>query len=426
LAIIIIIMGTKSSKETKDRSHEKKTPEKAPKTSTSKLDAVEKGKSTAAIEAVVEHMSNGYHIESISKDMFKAYFAIDIIFVERLFDFARNFNSSTDDFADSPFLDHRALRIISILFITLVELLLLEPGQFNFEEVKDFDFNPIEIFTAIILNKLWDKLRDFEISSDTAVQIIGSAIELVSQEKLSSICEQGIQRLFENHPGGLTCDLLYSTYRDNFEYGRMSLKDGFRDLLLRRSSSLPTFKSEGQTILNQSILAMMRLASNKITTVKELHLLYNSLQSGCSFNRLANGLVAYSAPSFLLIRHSYKTIDGQTVRGILGAIIDSEWKDELGYWGSPNSVIFSLAPKTKFYYGYKGKGENNYVYLSTTKISNSKFPTGLGFGGTNYKDFRIWLDDELLHKSKTHGFDNTYPVGDFSDSYEEYLKVGVK
>lgn len=87
-------------------------------------------------------------------------------------------------------------------------------------------------------------------------------------------------------------------------------------------------------------------------------------------------------------------------------------------------MIFSFLPSLRAYYAYKGKGGQNYVYLNTKKISNSKYVTGLGFGGNKeYKEFRIWLDDDIMEKSYTFPFDETYPQGALSGGYEERLNV---
>lgn len=131
----------------------------------------------------------------------------------------------------------------------------------------------------------------------------------------------------------LTCSRLFSTYRDNFEHGRIGLKTAFKRLLKLQEPSIPLYDIESATILNSSILAAISMMNNKVAQCKTLHPLYNSLKSGSSFNRLSYALVGYSAPTFLLIRHSFRTTDGKTLRGIIGAYVSQPWKDELGYWG---------------------------------------------------------------------------------------------
>lgn len=285
------------------------------------------------------------------------------------------------------------------------------------------DLHPIEMLTAVYLNEMSGRLRDHKINRSKAVEIIIAAVEIVALSPKTQDLERGVNGMFDEDIKELTCDRLYSMYRDNFEYGRHALKNGFKDLTLNKVSSLPRYDGSQASTLDPIVLALMRMATNKMDGIKELQPMYNSSKSGSSFNRLANALVGYSAPSFLLIRHSYKTTDEQTHKGIIGAIVDCEWKDELGYWGTTNTCILTLLPRIKFMYAYKGKGGNSFVYLNTRKISNSKYGCGLGFGGSQFKDYRIWLDDELLDKSKTTGYDDTFPLGTMSDGYDEHLKV---
>lgn len=221
----------------------------------------------------------------------------------------------------------------------------------------------------------------------------------------------------------ITGSQFFSTYRDNFEHGRLSLRESFRSLICARECSLPLYDLSSASIMNQSVLALLRMSCNKIAQVKTLHCLYNSNKSGSSFNRLAFSLNGYCAPTFILIRHIYKTTDGKSHKGLIGAYVASPWKDEIGYWGDNNVFIFSLLPRIRFLYAYKGNGANNFVYLNTKKIQNSKYKAGLGFGGTDFKDFRIWLDDDIQQKSYTNFNDETFPTFNLNEGYEENLVV---
>jgi hypothetical protein len=223
----------------------------------------------------------------------------------------------------------------------------------------------------------------------------------------------------------ITCDFFYSTFRDNFEYGRHALREGFRALFNEEKPFLPTFDAEQASILDSNLLALVRMATNKLPTTGKIHCLYNSLKSGSSFNRLAFALVGYSAPTLLLIRHTFQTTDGQSYKGTIGAIVSSEWRDELGYWGDSSVTLFTVLPRVRFLYSYKGKGGSNYVYLNTKKIMKSKYKVGLGFGGDDFKNFRIWLDDEILEKSSTYFDDDTFPMFALNEGYDEHLKVGL-
>lgn len=62
--------------------------------------------------------------------------------------------------------------------------------------------------------------------------------------------------------------------------------------------------------------------------------------------------------------------------------------------------------------------------MNTKKINNSRFKTGIGFGGDNdYDYFRIWLDKDLLNKSRTFDYGSTFEEGQLTEAADKYLKV---
>lgn len=302
-------------------------------------------------------------------------------------------------------------------------MLLLDPGLYVYEATKKKELNMIEIFVAVYLDTFSSSLRDTVISYETAVDMMVGIVELISCSPASADLKKGMATLFSKEKKDITCEFFYSTFRDNFEHGRHALRDAFKAQFFGQKPLLPTFNPEQASILDRNILGLVRMATSKMKLGTEMPCLYNSLKGGSSFNRLAFGLVAYPAPSLLLIRHTYKTTEGQSYKGLIGAIVTTEWKDELGYWGDSHVTLFTLLPKVRFLYSYKGKGGSNYVYLNTKKISMSKYQVGLGFGGQDYKNFRLWLDDEILDKSSTHYEDETFPMWALSDGYEERLRV---
>ena len=222
----------------------------------------------------------------------------------------------------------------------------MDQHEYNFPEIKEVDLHPIEMLTAVYLNEMTGALRDHKIDRLKAIEIIIAAVEVIAQSTKTPDLVRGVSGMFDDDIKELTCDRLYSTYRDNFEYGRYALRNGFKNMMFGSKSELPLFDSSKASILDPCVLALMRMATNKMDGLKELTPMYNSAKSGSSFNRLAHAVVGYSAPSFLLIRHSYKNTSEQTCRGLIGAMVDCEWKDELGYWGSSNTCILTLLPLT--------------------------------------------------------------------------------
>ena len=300
---------------------------------------------------------------------------------------------------------------------------MLDPALHSFEKTKKIDLNLIEIFVSVYLNSLSDDHRTQTIPYETAVEMMLMITEIVSNAPLTSDVKKGAANIFDQDKKEISCDFFYSTFRDNFENGRHALRDGLRALFHNQKSTLPDFDSSQASLLEANILALIKMSTNRLPQKGSIQCLYNSLKSGSSFNRLSFALIGYTAPSLLLIRHTYQTTEGQTLKGLIGAVVTTDWKEELGYWGDSGIFLFTILPKIRFLYAYKGKGGSNFVYLNTKRITNSKFKVGLGFGGQEYRNFRLWLDDEILDKSSTYFNDDTYPMQALNEGYEETLKV---
>ena len=300
--------------------------------------------------------------------------------------------------------------------------MLLEPSQITYPELAKYELQPIELFTAIYLKAAGPEVKNTEISYEQAVEIICATIEVIGCIETPSDIKRGVARMFEEDKP-VTCNHMLSTYRDNFEHGRFALREALQALCHQKQCALPVFDLKSATILNQSILALLRMSNIEISKTKSLYPMFNSLKSGSSFNRIAFALIGYTAPSFILIKHTYETNDGKKHRGIIGAYMSGTWKDELGYQGDNNVYLFTILPKIKFLYAYKGKGGSSFAYLSTKKIQTSKYKAGLGFGGQEFKDFRLWIDDDVMEKSYCLPTDDTYPNGTLNEGYEEKLKV---
>lgn len=184
---------------------------------------------------------------------------------------------------------------------------------------------------------------------------------------------------------------------------------------------IPEFKGR---LLTTELLQTIRAGLPRIESSAQLDCLYNSIKGGSTFNRLSVAILGYTGPSLILLRHSYRNSQEEIVRGIIGIYSDAAWLDQLGYYGNSSSLcLFSLLPKISFLPAYKGKGSTNLIYLNTRKIPNSKYSVGLGFGGTDFKSFRLWIDQEFSSMSYTSDADQTFPLGSLHTSYENHLKV---
>ncbi len=109
--------------------------------------------------------------------------------------------------------------------------------------------------------------------------------------------------------------------------------------------------------------------------------------------------------------------------GIFGAFINTPIRDYLGFYGSPDTFLFRYKPDYKSFHTYNSQGGQNFFYLNSKKIQNSKYPCGLGFGGEDYENFRIWLDADILEKSQSNDFDKTFENGALTDSSTNFLSI---
>ena len=109
--------------------------------------------------------------------------------------------------------------------------------------------------------------------------------------------------------------------------------------------------------------------------------------------------------------------------GVFGGFINTEVKDILGYHGTPETFLYRYLPDFKSFHTYTGQGGQNFFYLNSKRIANSRYPCGIGFGGDGYENFRIFLDSDLLEKSKSYDYDKTFENGALTDSSKTYLEI---
>ena len=143
---------------------------------------------------------------------------------------------------------------------------------------------------------------------------------------------------------------------------------------------LPVLDEESH-VLNKELLGIFYLSNSFFHSVPKLDLLYSTSKSGTSFNRLAYSLKGYEAPTLILAKHVEKGDESRGIErsaSIFGGFAKVGWYDELKFNGDSESYIFSLYPKFKSFYAYRGSGGTNYMYLNTKRIQNSKYKVGLG------------------------------------------------
>ena len=294
----------------------------------------------------------------------------------------------------------------------------------TYSQLSQFDMQPIELFGMIHTRCFDGHIKDTKIDKKVAVEMFCEIIALISGERVPADLRTAVSLIFENEDS-ITGGALLSKYRDHFEHGRMALKAGLKALMKREGSAIPAFDQPSASILNKSLLAVLRMSCGPLSRVDSIQCLFNSMKHGASFNRLVHSGLGYTAPTIILVKHTYKSTDGASHKGLIGAFSSANWVEDLGYWGNTETFIFTLAPRVRFLYAYKGNGGSNFAYLNTRRIPNSKYKAGFGFGGKDFRDYRIWLDDDLLQDSTTNFNDDTYPLFALNEGYEEKLQVAL-
>lgn len=197
------------------------------------------------------------------------------------------------------------------------------------------------------------------------------------------------------------------------------------DRELRRNMTVP-FLDNPSYILNEDLVALFTLTCNAFQTTDQLTLLYSMSLYGGSFGELLLALKGYEGPTLILVKHIEKdpTSPEDSKSGsiyVCGGFSSTPWQDELNYQGNNECFVFSLIPKFKKFHALPSL--ENYTYMNGKKIPNSKYKVGLGFGGTNYDGFRLWIDEDMEKGSYTSTEDQNYEKGSLIDPAIKQLNV---
>lgn len=103
--------------------------------------------------------------------------------------------------------------------------------------------------------------------------------------------------------------------------------------------------------------------------------------------------------------------------------MNTEPTDKLGYYGDGHTFLFRFLPDFRVFNTYSAQGGQNYFYLNSKKMQSSSYPCGIGFGGDDYENWRLWLDYDLADKSQSGDVDKTFEPGAVTDSASKYLRI---
>lgn len=309
-------------------------------------------------------------------------------------------------------------------FIFATEILLLDSNHVLKPEYKNHAFNFLEIFMHMVLSKLPQNIES--ISQQQVESFIAVLVNLfLDENEETDLIKKSlfslVKSLFAGNSSALAGSVIYA-FKSSLPYIVFFAKNKFENLLFHQKEiEVPLIK--GDHIMNKQILLLLGLTNNKILNRFDMKLIYSSRSMGSSFHRLSSALVGYEAPTIMLIRNNYDLINSHNNTGIFGAYTNCKWEDSLSYFGSPENYLFKITPEFKTFFTFNGQGGKEYVYLNTKHINNSIYKPGLAFGGGIKTKPRIWLDYELLTKSKAEDKDKTYENGILTQSPYDHLKI---
>ncbi|CAD8111971.1 unnamed protein product [Paramecium sonneborni] len=156
-------------------------------------------------------------------------------------------------------------------------------------------------------------------------------------------------------------------------------------------------------IINQEWIAFMYL-SFMHKDCNKLELLYSTNVHERNFELLSHLLIECQSSVLFLIQ-----CDEGNRKYTFGAYTNFEWKDDAQPNGSKEDCVFQMFPLFKVYKTKNDKfTRSQCTYLNS---KNSELKQGIGFGGELAKEFRIFLNQDLLSvQCKNH--DKTYEPGE--------------
>lgn len=88
-----------------------------------------------------------------------------------------------------------------------------------------------------------------------------------------------------------------------------------------------------------------------------------------------------------MFNHSTK----EKIKYVIGSYQNQGIKDVFEYQGSFDCFLFKITPDIKYLMPSDGEGESNFFSLYTLG-TNKHRRRGLGFGGREFENFKLWID----------------------------------
>lgn len=318
------------------------------------------------------------------------------------------------------------------VFLASLELLLKEQLDYYLVQYHFRTFEKVEIMALISLDSREldrDLFERLSITYSQALVFIKEILGVFFTDKPLNLDDIAVKVLVTGIFGpNASMDYLsfISALKAQLPFVNKVIKQYFQSKFLDKDLKLklPELNSASH-ILNDQMLGLFYLSHGSFQSIDKLTLIYSTASSKTDFETLSRSLLNYESPTLILIKH-LERFDQDEARTsdshyIFGGFCSTPWRNQPSSTGDASSYVFSLLPRFRNYFTPLGEGGRAYAYISTENRPNSQ--KGIGFGGDNYKSFRIWLDEDLYGKSYVNAEDRTFEKGYLLDHYITKLKI---
>jgi len=324
--------------------------------------------------------------------------------------------------------------IIFDTYVTLMQVLVKDLSTYHSVAYRNTTLEKFEIFLQISVGKY---LQD-----QTALQtsIVSFSQALIFFQEIFNIFNSGKTH---SEPNSLSAKLLVNSvfkndqttisWKEFVRYVKEKLpnlnnviRDYFSSKFVNPEVSIKTptiTPASNINILTPDLISIFSLTDSTFYSLPKASLIYSTDTSGKNFHSLAKAIKSNHTPTLIIIKHTETGKDGQVKSDqasyVCGAFIKAPYKSNIRYSSNSETVLFSLIPRFRIFEATNAKDNKNFVYLNTDASSR----VGLGFGGVDYKGFKLWIDEKLDTESYTNDKDGTYENGSLLEPYITKLNI---
>ncbi|KRX04242.1 hypothetical protein PPERSA_11366 [Pseudocohnilembus persalinus] len=298
--------------------------------------------------------------------------------------------------------------------------------QYRYQEFNNLRLESIELMIVLSIETNWKQFQNIQDISKYQINALLNHIFRIFGEQDEKLNKSLIKDVFDdNESDKIKLKKFQVNILNKLSYINRVIKEYFKQKFFNGITYYKIPKMDKKSsIMSDATVAFFYLGGLGMRNCDAFYQLYNSNESGTSFNRIANAILGFNGPTLFLIKHVEKNEDGSHETHVFGACNQDEWQEQLQYQGDASNFLFQLRPQQKYFYTYSGEGGHNFSYFNQRFIENSKYKVGLGFGGDDgIKNFRLWIDDEVETKSHTKPQDKAYAIGYLLDPNIYQLKI---